>query len=53
MKAFRSMVLVSSDPHQYRTWTQMRFIKNFNKKSMPSDLQDEISLTMVGDVGQA
>lgn len=51
MKAVRSMVLVSSDPLSMERGAQDVFaqlqseIKSFN-------LQDEISLTMVGDVGR-
>ena len=51
MKAFRSMVLVSSDPTSIERGANEVYQK-LQQEIHAFDLQDEISLTMVGDVGR-
>jgi len=51
MKAFRSMVLVSSDPLSIERGANEVF-QNLQKEIKAFNLQDEISLAMVGDVGR-
>ncbi len=51
MKAYRSMVLVSSDPHSVEKGS-VEVYQTLQKEIKSFGLEDEISLTMVGDVGR-
>ena len=51
MKAIRSMVLVSSDPQSLANGAQDVF-QHLQQEIKKYDLDDEVSLTMVGDIGR-
>jgi NADP-reducing hydrogenase subunit HndC len=51
MKAYRSMVLVSSDPLSMERGAQGIF-QNIQKELKNFNLEDEVSLSMVGDIGR-
>ena len=51
MKAYRSMVLVSSDPKSIEKGAQVVF-ERLQQEIKAFNLEDEISLSMVGDVGR-
>ncbi|MCE1253149.1 MAG: NADH-quinone oxidoreductase subunit NuoF [Anaerolineae bacterium] len=51
MKAYRSMVLVSSDPQSIEKGSKIVF-ETLQQEIKAFNLEDEISLSMVGDVGR-
>lgn len=51
MKAYRSMVLVSSDPHSLEKGS-VEVFQTLQKEIKEFGLENEVSLTMVGDVGR-
>lgn len=51
MKAYRAMVLVSSDPRSLQAGAQQVF-EAFHREIKAFGLEDEISVSMVGDVGR-
>lgn len=51
MKAYRSMVLVSSDPDSLARGAQQVF-ENIQKEIAAFGLQDEVNVSMVGDIGR-
>jgi len=51
MKTYRSMVLVSSDPISMERGAQ-QIVENFQKELAQFGISEEVSLTMVGDVGR-
>lgn len=51
MKAFRSMVLVSSDPKSMQNGAQQVF-ERLQSEIKSYQLEDEVSLSMVGDIGR-
>ncbi len=51
MKAYRSMVLVSSDPISMQQGAQQVF-DLMQSKIRSFGLEDEVSITMIGDVGR-
>ena len=51
MKAYRSMVLISGDNESLEKGAKMVF-NRFQDKLVEYDLQDEISLSLIGDIGR-
>ncbi len=52
MKAYRSMVLVSSDPESMERGAHQVFVK-LQQQISEYGLEDEISLSMIGDIGRS